>query len=149
MPDDIVLINVPGPGDPSVVRVVGPDDGVVTVPNGPPTDLGPLTARVDATETELEAHHIRIDTLEDNDDEQDTRLLALEAASGIGALSYTHVQVTPSSVWVIPHGLGFTPAGIDVSDHVGNPHYPIVTYPAAGTVQLAFTTDVRGTARLS
>lgn len=34
MPDEIVLINVPGPGDPSVVEVVGPGDGVVTVPSG-------------------------------------------------------------------------------------------------------------------
>jgi hypothetical protein len=80
MAEDIVLINVPGPGDPSVVEVVGPGDGVITVPN-PPADatLGP---RVSAAEIELDAHRIRIDTLEDSDDWQDSRLLALEAASG-------------------------------------------------------------------
>lgn len=33
MPDEIVLINVPGPGDPSVVEVIGPGDGTVTVPS--------------------------------------------------------------------------------------------------------------------
>jgi hypothetical protein len=32
--DDIVLINVPGPGDPSVVEVVTPGNGTVTVPSG-------------------------------------------------------------------------------------------------------------------
>lgn len=148
MADDIVLINVPGPGDPSVVEIVGPGDGVVTVPSSS-ADLGPITARVGAVEIELDAHHVRLDTLEASDDEQDDRLLALEAASGIAVLGYAHEQVTPSSVWVIPHSLTFRPGGITVLDHVGIPHYPIVTYPTAGTVQLAFTTDVRGTARLS
>jgi hypothetical protein len=34
--DDIVLINIPGPGDPSAVEVVdvSQDDGIVTVPSG-------------------------------------------------------------------------------------------------------------------
>lgn len=72
------------------VQVAPPPSGSVTVvpvagPEGPPggeADLGPLTARVDAVETEVDAHHIRLDTLEASDDEQDDRLLALEAASG-------------------------------------------------------------------
>lgn len=133
MADDIVLINVPGPGDPSVVKVVGAGDGTVTVPFG--ADLAALVGRVDAVEA--------------SDDAQDTRLAALEAGSGAVTLSYLYTQATPSSVWVIPHGLTFQPAGIDVADHLGNPHYPIVTHSNATTVQLAFSTDVRGTARLS
>lgn len=32
--DEIILINVPGPGDPTAVEVVSPGDGVTTIPSG-------------------------------------------------------------------------------------------------------------------
>lgn len=56
--DEIVIINVPAPGDPSVVEIVTP--GIPQVPS-----LGP-----------------RVTALEESDAEQDARLDALEVASG-------------------------------------------------------------------
>lgn len=66
-----------------------------------------------------------------------------------GPLSFAYVQVTPSTVWLINHGLPFTPSGIEVRDHVGEPHYPVVSWPDGVTVRLDFITSIRGTARLS
>jgi hypothetical protein len=122
-PDDVQVIAVDDGGDPTVVYVPG-------------SDLAPLTARVGV--------------LEVNDAAQDGRLDALEAISGGPVnLAYTHEQTTPSSVWVIEHGLSFRPGGVEVVDHLGNPHHPTVSYPTAGSVQLGFTSDVRGVVRLS
>lgn len=113
MADEIVVINVPGPGDPSVVQVVRPGDGVVVVPDG-----------------------IGVQDL-------------IDASIAALPLAYRHEQAIPSSVWLVPHDLPFPPSGVEVRDHLGNPHHPIVTWPSASTVQLAFGYDVRGTARLS
>jgi len=98
--------------------------GEIAVPVESSVDLTALTGQVDDHET-------RIDVLE-----------ATPAA-------YTHTQVTPSTVWIIAHPLPFEPAGIEVVDHVGTQHYPLVTYPDASTVRLAFRRNVYGTARLS
>lgn len=62
---------------------------------------------------------------------------------------YLYEQTEPSTVWLISHPLQFIPAGIEVIDHVGDRHYPIITWPDAQTVQLSFNVAVRGTARLS
>lgn len=68
---------------------------------------------------------------------------------GGGPGSHLYTQTEPSTVWAISHPLEFVPAGIEVFDHVGVRHYPDITWPNASTVQLAFDTVVRGTARLS
>lgn len=74
----------------------------------------------------------------------------VESGGGItGPLSYTHEQGGPSTVWLIDHGLPFLPSGIEVRDHVGTPHYPLVSWPDGSTVRLDFNDSVRGTARLS
>jgi hypothetical protein len=76
-------VTAPGSND-DVQLIVVEDHGqqptTVYVPGG--SDLGPITSRVSAVETEVDAHHIRLQTLEDSDDEQDDRLAALEVASG-------------------------------------------------------------------
>lgn len=64
-------------------------------------------------------------------------------------LSHTHQQTSPSTIWVIAHGLPFQPAAVEVVDHVGRHHYPQVVYLSDLLVQLRFGRDVRGTARLS
>jgi hypothetical protein len=66
-----------------------------------------------------------------------------------GPQSYIHEQITPATVWIISHGLSFNPSGVEVRDHVGQPHYPIVSWPNGISVRLDFDYDVRGTARLS
>lgn len=66
-----------------------------------------------------------------------------------GPLAYLYTQPSPSTVWLIGHGLPFNPSGVEVRDHVGEPHYPVVSWPDGLTVRLDFTTSVRGTARLS
>lgn len=65
------------------------------------------------------------------------------------ALAWLHTQDTPSTVWIIDHPLPFVPAAIDVTEHTGTRHFPQVSYPSPSTVQLTFSRDVRGTARLS
>lgn len=70
-------------------------------------------------------------------------------AAGSGPQSYLHEQASPSTVWLITHGLGFAPAGVEVFDHLGARHHPVLTYPSPGVVRLDFLTPVRGTARLS
>lgn len=67
----------------------------------------------------------------------------------IGPQSYLHTQIEPSTVWVAVHNLGFNPSGIAVLDHVGAPHYPIMSWPNSTSVRMDFEYDVRGTARLS
>lgn len=87
------------------VQVVVVDEVVEVTPvylpgSGGNADLGPLTARVDAAETELGAHDIRLDTLEQSDQEQNDRILAIEATSGdpdavgniVNAALSVHVQ---------------------------------------------------------
>lgn len=69
--------------------------------------------------------------------------------SGTTTLSYTHTQDSLSTVWLIEHGLAFTPAGVEVFDHLGDRHYPVLSYPETGLVRLDFLTPIRGTARLS
>lgn len=64
-------------------------------------------------------------------------------------LSYRHQQDSPSTVWLITHGLPFEPAGVEVFDHLAARHFPTVSYPTAGTVRLDFVTPIRGIARLS
>lgn len=66
-----------------------------------------------------------------------------------GPGSYLHEQVTPATVWIISHGLSFNPSGVEVRDHVGEPHYPLVSWPNGISVRLDFDYDVRGIARLS
>lgn len=68
---------------------------------------------------------------------------------GSGGQSYFHVQDTPSTVWLIGHGLGFNPAGIVVRDLSNNAFYPDVEYIDIFTVRLTFGVSVRGTAHLS
>jgi hypothetical protein len=74
--DEIVLINVPGPGDASTVEIVGSGDGVISVPT--PVGDPALAARVGA--------------LEVSDAEQDDRLLALELSGGGGGIDPDAVQ---------------------------------------------------------
>jgi hypothetical protein len=63
--------------------------------------------------------------------------------------AHVHTQPDASTVWVIPHNLGFYPGGITVVDHTGAEHNPVVIYPDVNTVTLQFGYDVYGTAYLS
>lgn len=65
-----------------------------------------------------------------------------------GPLSYRHEQNAPSTIWLISHGLAFTPSGIEVFDHLGSRHHPAITFLDGG-VRLQFDADVRGVAYLS
>lgn len=65
------------------------------------------------------------------------------------AQAHLHEQTNPSTVWLISHPLPFPPAAVEVHDHLGRRHHPTLTHPSAGSVQLGFGFDVRGTARLS
>ena len=62
---------------------------------------------------------------------------------------YFFVQDSPSTVWLIGHGLGFQPAAISVRDTDGNIYFPNVEYVDLFTVRLTFGDSVRGTAYLS
>ena len=68
-----------------------------------------------------------------------------------GGGAYTHVQVAPSTVWDVDHGLGFNPAGIRIIDVAGDLWYPLnVTHPQQGQVtRLTFPESIAGTADVS
>lgn len=66
-----------------------------------------------------------------------------------GPLASYYEQVSPSTVWLVEHGLPFQPSGIEVIDHVGERHVPLVSRPDSQTVRFDFDYPVRGTARLS
>lgn len=67
----------------------------------------------------------------------------------LGPQSFLFTQIEPATVWLAVHNLGFNPSGIEVRDHMGEPHYPVASWPNSTTVRLDFEYDVRGTARLS
>lgn len=84
-------------------------------------------------------------------DELELQVDALEIATGGDPppLAYLHTQTAPATVWLISHPLSFVPAGVEVFDHTGARHYPVLSYPDPSTVRCDFMTTVRGTARLS
>lgn len=121
----------------------------------PPTpaggaDGGVLAGRVLAVEIELDAHHIRLDTLEASDDQQGTRLNALEAATGVGSLDYRHTQSAPASLVQIVHNLPFRPAGVQCTDLLDQPtEFDRITHPAPGTTEITFGAPFTGVVDLS
>lgn len=68
---------------------------------------------------------------------------------GNGILNYTHEQITPSATWIIPHPLGYRPAGIRVFDSGGTEWEGVVSYPDVNTVRIDFDYAFGGTAELS
>jgi len=75
------------------------------------------------------------------------RTFEQQAAQGVG---FKHVQFVATTLWQIPHGMGFEPAGITVVDNTGTPtEYDEITYPLPGLIELHFGVPVAGTARLS
>lgn len=69
----------------------------------------------------------------------------------VGSPSYTHVQDTPSTVWDIPHHMGYDPAAFLVVSVAGERWYPqLIEYIEPGhTARLNFAEAIAGTARLS
>jgi hypothetical protein len=75
------------------------------------------------------------------------RTLEQQAAQGVG---FKHVQFVATTLWQIPHEMGFEPAGVTVVDNTGTPtEYDEITYPLPGLIELRFGVPVAGTARLS
>lgn len=64
-------------------------------------------------------------------------------------LGYRHRQDAASAVWLIVHGLGFRPAGIQVSDADGTPVEGVVAHPDLNTTRITFALPVSGIADLS
>jgi len=70
-----------------------------------------------------------------------------QAEQGVG---FKHVQFVATTLWQIPHEMGFDPAGVIVVDNTGTPtEYDEITYPLPGLIELRFGVPVAGTARLS
>lgn len=66
-----------------------------------------------------------------------------------GQLGTTWVFTTPQDVWVIPHGLSFQPAGVQITDMSGREVRGEVTYPDLATIQITFAQPTAGRVRLS
>jgi len=64
-------------------------------------------------------------------------------------LGYRHQQVAPASEWLIVHGLGFRPAGVQVTDDTGVDVLGVVTNPDLNTTVIAFAVPLAGSADLS
>lgn len=55
----------------------------------------------------------------------------------------------PTTVVIIPHGMGHAPAGITVLDAQGFTHSPRISYPDSNTLRLEFIEPFQGTIYLS
>jgi hypothetical protein len=67
---------------------------------------------------------------------------------GSEALSYTHVQTVAASHWVIAHGLGFQPAGVQIVEPSGDPILGAIYYDG-DLVLIDFAEPTVGVAHLS
>lgn len=65
------------------------------------------------------------------------------------AFSFTHIQMSPASVWLIQHNLNFNPGGITVQDAAGTTYEGEIDYPDINTLRLTFLAEFSGTAYLS
>lgn len=72
-----------------------------------------------------------------------------EPPTSIGKQSYTYVQASPQTVWMIQHGLGFYPGGVRIEDSDGIEVEATVTYPGINVVRIEFNTAKSGVAHLS
>lgn len=68
---------------------------------------------------------------------------------GPNPLGGSWVFSTPQEVWLVQHGFGFTPAGVQASDMTGREVRGEVTYPDDNTVQIEFAQPTAGRVRLS
>lgn len=66
-----------------------------------------------------------------------------------GSGSYVHVQSVPATVWTVQHNLEGGYPNVTVIDSAGTRVEGDITYPAASTVVLTFTSAFSGTAYLS
>lgn len=64
-------------------------------------------------------------------------------------LAHRHQQALPAAVWTIAHGLGFRPAGVQVTDPSGTPVEGVVSHPDLLTTHITFGAPLAGTADLS
>lgn len=74
---------------------------------------------------------------------------SLSAASTAPVLGYRHRQDAASAVWIIDHGLGFRPAGVQVTDPDGNAVEGVVAHLDLNTTRITFGVPVSGIADLS
>lgn len=63
--------------------------------------------------------------------------------------AYRHTQATPSTLWVVEHGLGYQPGGINVTNPSGDTYWPTVEHIDDNTAHLHLPESILGTARLS
>lgn len=76
--------------------------------------------------------------------------VTLLPSAPIGGGSYHHAQLTASTQWTIPHGLGFNPAGIVLKDSAGDRIIPgDVNYLDPNTVRVTVGRATSGTAEVS
>lgn len=63
---------------------------------------------------------------------------------------YRHIQDVASTVWTIPHNLGYRPAGIWVEDSAGTRWFPgDVEHPTVNLTVITWSAPFSGTADLS
>lgn len=66
-----------------------------------------------------------------------------------GPLGGSWVFPVPQQMWLIEHGLGFTPAGVQATDMAGHEIRGEVTYPDSNRIQIEFAQPTAGRVRLS
>lgn len=64
-------------------------------------------------------------------------------------LSHRHHQEAAATTWIIAHGLGFRPAGIQVTDTDGHRVEGVATHPDEHSTHIHFDVPIRGIADLS
>ena len=64
-------------------------------------------------------------------------------------LGYRHTQTPAATQWLIAHGLGFRPAGVQVTDATGDAVDGVVSHPDLNTSLITFRVPISGIADLS
>ena len=64
-------------------------------------------------------------------------------------LAYHHQQDLPAAIWAITHGLGFRPAGVQVTDVDGASVEGQITHADESTLVITFSQPLAGVADLS
>lgn len=75
----------------------------------------------------------------------------LQGEPGDNVGSYTHSQLIPADEWVIPHNLGYKPAGVSVFDSAGTgPFLAVkVVHDNLNQMTISFALPFAGTAEVS
>lgn len=137
-PARFTAVNVFLPGTTTYVQLYADSQGLVTAANPVGTDqYGDVTFFCEEGTYDLVVDDQRV-------------AISVGGSPDLTPLHYTHLQSSASTVWTIPHHMGYEPAGIKVIDsQASEVEWSNLEYLDSNTVRLTFSAAISGTAYLS